>query len=155
MQKSTKNVGTVKGAGIKQEIEVKQDAEKYGKYSADVTTIKMEAEEEGNPNAEMSLRLMKLMFGPEGMTTRTIFLKDRVVQVIGGSKEDVGKVLEGVERQPAQTPAAGATKPAAAATKPAGAATKPAVPATTPAGAATKPAATKPAANASPSRRMA
>lgn len=85
----------IKTPGVKQTIEHKADAEKYGSTSADVTTVKQEFEAAGDPGAEIALRFVKLLYGSDGMTTRSAYLKDRVVSTVGGGKEEMAAVLAG------------------------------------------------------------
>ena len=73
--KTMKAMGTVENQGIKQTFTVKPDAEKYGKNSADVVTVKTEVSETDNPFlAAMMDRINSAMFGPDGMTTRVVYL---------------------------------------------------------------------------------
>jgi hypothetical protein len=89
----------VETQGIKQTYTVKKDAEKYGKNSADVTTVKTEMVDQDNPlMAQMMERMMSAMFGPDGMTTRQVYLKDKVVQTMGGGKQAMTDSLAALEK---------------------------------------------------------
>jgi hypothetical protein len=83
-------------AGVTQTYDLKADAEKYGKYSADVLTVTQEFDE-NNPQAESQEKTMTLLYGPDGMVSRMVYLKDRVVQTMGGGKAAMTKALQGVE----------------------------------------------------------
>jgi hypothetical protein len=98
--KTMKAMGTVENQGIKQTFTVKPDAEKYGKNSADVVTVKTEVNEADNPfMAAMMDRINSAMFGPDGMTTRVVYLKDRVVQTMGGGKQAMNDVLASLDKK--------------------------------------------------------
>jgi hypothetical protein len=98
--KTMKSMGTVENQGIKQTFTVKPDAEKYGKNSADVVTVKTEVSEADNPFlAAMMDRINSAMFGPDGMTTRVVYLKDRVIQTMGGGKQAMNDVLASLEKK--------------------------------------------------------
>jgi len=99
MRKVTKIMGKVEQQGIKQNVELKTDAEKYGKNSADVVTVKQEFDEGQNPLMAQSIEKMNsAMFGPDGMTTRIVYLKDRVVQTMGGGKKAMTDALALIEK---------------------------------------------------------
>ncbi len=102
--KTMKAMGTVENQGIKQTFTVKPDAEKYGKNSADVITVKTEVNEADNPfMAAMMDRINSAMFGPDGMTTRVVYLKDRVIQTMGGGKQAMNDVLASVDKKMAES----------------------------------------------------
>jgi len=85
--------------GVKQTIDIKKDAEKYGKNSADIATVKTEMADQANPFAQIQERLMTMLFGPDGMVTRSVFLKDRVVQTMGGGKQAMTDALAAQEQK--------------------------------------------------------
>ncbi|HEY2250962.1 MAG TPA: hypothetical protein VGH74_07865 [Planctomycetaceae bacterium] len=98
-QKVIKAMQGVETQGIKQTYTVKKDAEKYDKNSADVTTVKTEMVDQDNPlMAQMMERMMSAMFGPDGMTTRQVYLKDKVVQTMGGGKQAMKDSLAALEK---------------------------------------------------------
>jgi hypothetical protein len=94
-RKMSEITNNIKTPGVRQTIEHKPDAEKYGSVAADVTTVKQEFEAVGDPGGEMALRFVKLLYGSDGMTTRSAYLKDRVVSTVGGGKEEMAAVLDG------------------------------------------------------------
>ncbi len=103
-QKMMKAMGTVETQGLKQTFTLKPDAEKYGKNSADVITVKTEMEVADNPFiGQMMERLNTIMFGPDGMTTRVVYLKDRAVQTLGGGKQAMTDVLAATDKKPSET----------------------------------------------------
>ena len=103
-QKVMKAMQGAETPGIKQTFDVKKDAEKYGKNSADVITVKTEATDADNPlMAAQMARLMALMFGPDGMTTRAVYLKDKVVQTLGGGKPAMTDALAAADQKPADS----------------------------------------------------
>lgn len=94
-----KAMGTVESGGMKQTYSLKPDAEKHGQNSADLLTVKVEPAEGGDPaTGEMLERFMKAMYGPEGMITRTVYLKDKVVQANGGGKEALDTALAALDK---------------------------------------------------------
>jgi hypothetical protein len=92
-------MGSIETGGIKQTYDVKLDAEKHGQNTADVVTVKTDFGDLGDPsNGEMMERFMKALYGPEGMVTRTVYLKDKVVQAAGGGKGSLEKALSALEK---------------------------------------------------------
>lgn len=89
-----KAVGTIETGGMKQTYSLQPDAEKQGQNPVDVLTVKVEPTEGSDPaNGELLERFMKVLYGPEGMITRTVYLKDKVVQANGGGKAALEKAL--------------------------------------------------------------
>ncbi|MBS0264987.1 MAG: hypothetical protein JSS02_23845 [Planctomycetes bacterium] len=98
-QKMMKASEKVASQGVKQTFDLKKDAEKFGKNSADVVTVKMDMSEMPDPTAaQMSERVMAGLFGPDGMVTRVVYLKDRVVQTMGGGKQAMTDALAATEQ---------------------------------------------------------
>ncbi len=71
--------------------ESKRSTEKYGEYSVDVNRIKptitipdlllgVETDDETTPGIE------SFLYGPDKSVTRTVYLKDRIVECVGGTK---------------------------------------------------------------------
>ena len=103
-QKVIKAMQGVETQGIKQTFEMKKDAEKYGKNSADVTTVKTEMVDQENPFvAQIMERMMTVMFGPDGMTTRSVYLKDKIVQTVGGGKQSMTDTLAALDQKTSET----------------------------------------------------
>ncbi|MGE3315955.1 MAG: hypothetical protein AB7O26_12650 [Planctomycetaceae bacterium] len=106
-RKSTESMAKLSVGPIKQEIKIQQDAEKYGDRSADVMTLKQEVDPMNDPLG-MQKKMLDTMYGPNGMVTRIVILKDAVVQSFGGGKEAMETLLKAVE---ASTPPADSRKP--------------------------------------------
>ena len=90
--------------GTKTEISYKADAEKVGKTSVDLMTMKITISDDA-PGAEQQRAMMKLFYGEEGAETRTAYLKDKIVQATGGGAKAMEAALKAVE-VPAKAPAA-------------------------------------------------
>lgn len=103
-QKALKAMEKAEVPGVKQTFDYKKDAEKIGKNSADVITVKTEFGEGGaDPLAQMVERAMTLLFGPNGATTRAVYLKDRVVETLGGGKQAMTDALAAQEQKPSSS----------------------------------------------------
>lgn len=101
-QKMFKAMGEISTGGIKQSYKFQADGEKYGTNSADVVTITTDLSEAPDPAAAAFMdRFMKMIYGPEGMTTRTVYLKDRVLQTAGGGKESMSQALDALNKKSA------------------------------------------------------
>jgi hypothetical protein len=101
-QKMMKAAEKAESEGVKQSFDVKKDAEKFGKNSADVITVKMDTSGLPDPNiAQLMDRAFAVMFGPDGMATRAVYLKDRVVQTMGGGKQAMTDALAATEQSSA------------------------------------------------------
>jgi len=84
-----------KTPGIKQTYDIKEKAETFGKNSADVVTVKMEAEEDDdNPQAAIVQRILGVFYGEEGIVTRGVYLDKLYVQTTGGGKKAMTQALE-------------------------------------------------------------
>ncbi len=99
-QKIAKAVGSIETQGVKQTTTIKPDAEKYGKNSADVVTVKMEMDDPQNPFGAFMDRIYAGLFGPDGMVTRSVYLKDRVVYTVGGGKQAMTDALAALDKKP-------------------------------------------------------
>ena len=103
-QKVVKAMQGVETQGMKQTFDTKKDAEKYGKNSADVTTVKTEMVDQQNPMmAQIMERMMTAMFGPDGMTTRSVYLKDKIVQTVGGGQQSMKDSLAALDQKPSES----------------------------------------------------
>jgi hypothetical protein len=103
-KKYAETVGEIEAAGTKTEVTYKADAEKVGKTSIDLVTTKITINDDA-PNAEQQKQMIKLLYGEEGNEARTAYLKDKIVQVMGGGAKAMESALKAVET-PAKTPAA-------------------------------------------------
>ncbi len=103
-QKVIKTMQGVETQGLKQTYDIKKDAEKYGKNSADVTTVKTEMVDQENPfMAQIMERMMTMMFGPDGMTTRSVYLKDKMIQTLGGGKQSMTDSLAALDQKTSES----------------------------------------------------
>ena len=82
--------------GTKTEMTYKADAEKVGTTSIDLMNSKITISDDA-PNAEQQRMMMKAMYGEEGTSTRTAYLKDKIVQTTGGGKAAMEAALKSVE----------------------------------------------------------
>ncbi len=79
--------------GMTMEMKYEPNAETFGNQKADVTRINYKFDP-NNPAAQMQGEMIKAMYGPDGMATRAIYLKDRMVQTMGGTKADMQAALD-------------------------------------------------------------
>lgn len=97
--KAMKAMEKAEPQGVKQTYDIKKDAEKYGKNSADVITVKTEIVDPPDPTmAQLMERVMAGLFGSDGMTTRSVYLRDRVVHTLGGGKQAMTDALAAIEK---------------------------------------------------------
>lgn len=89
-------MANVEQNGLKPHIETKTGAEKIGTTAVDLTTVTYEVEE-GNAQGEQALAMIKMMYGSETITTRQAYLKDKVVQTVGGGKASMETLLKSLE----------------------------------------------------------
>ncbi|RPI90705.1 MAG: hypothetical protein EHM42_00955 [Planctomycetaceae bacterium] len=88
-----KSVGTIEaGNGLKQKFELTPEAETIGQNKADLMKIEFDFDP-NDPMAAMIAQYMGMFYGPEGMTTRSVFLKDKTVQTAGGGQEAMEQAL--------------------------------------------------------------
>ncbi|MEX2286297.1 MAG: hypothetical protein WD648_04350, partial [Planctomycetaceae bacterium] len=88
------------GGNQKLELELKPDAEKYGRYNADVLTMKIETEKAENDPfniQEQMDKMMTAMYGPDGMTQRIVYTGDRTIQTLGGGKDTMEEALKALD----------------------------------------------------------
>lgn len=93
-KESAKLMGDYNFGGMKMKMTYQPEAETYGDLKADVARIKYEFPEQQNGVAEIQTKMNDMLYGPEGMVTRTLYMKDRMVQTIGGDKTDVQATLD-------------------------------------------------------------
>jgi hypothetical protein len=93
-KEAAKLMGDYNFGGMKMKMTHQPEAETYGDLKADVVRIQYEFPEQNNPAAAIQSKMNELLYGPEGMVTRTLYMKDRVVQTIGGDKVDVQASLD-------------------------------------------------------------
>lgn len=95
LQKMYKVLGEIKTGKIKQTYKIEEEAEKYGANSADVLTVTTTTEDPEDSVGKQVQQIMKILYGPEGAQTRVVYLKDRVVQSLGGGKQAMADALQG------------------------------------------------------------
>ena len=88
-----KSMSELKAGGFKQTFDLKPDAEKYGKYKADVLVARLEPSDAAGPGGAMAQQMIEKMFGREGMTTRTVYLKGMTAQTLGGGQDAMRELL--------------------------------------------------------------
>jgi hypothetical protein len=103
-RKSSESMSKMTAGPIKQQITIQPDAESYGDRKGDVMTIKQEITPEADPIG-IQKKMNEAMFGPGGMVTRVVALKDSVVQTMGGGKEAMDALLKGIDATPGPTDA--------------------------------------------------
>ncbi len=69
-------------------------AETYGDLKADITRVKYEVDPQQQGAMQIQSTIYNILYGPDGMTTRTFYLKDRVLQTVGGGKPDAQALLD-------------------------------------------------------------
>ncbi len=92
-RKMSTTMGKVEAPGLKQEISLKTDAESYGSLKADLLTIKQEFDENADPTGQVK-QMQAMMFGPNGMESRVVYMDDKFVQTMGGGKEAMTEALK-------------------------------------------------------------
>ena len=73
------------GAGVKQEMTLKEDAETYGSHKGDLMTVTQEFNDEADPLG-VARGITDAMFGPGGIQSRIVYLDKLVVQTTGGGR---------------------------------------------------------------------
>jgi hypothetical protein len=79
--------------GITMKMSFLPASETYGDLKADVARMKYEIDPQADP-LQVQAKMYEVLYGPEGMTTRTLYLKNRMAQCIGGDKADVQALLD-------------------------------------------------------------
>ena len=92
-RKTVVRMGTIESAEFKQQVELRTNAEDYGPYQADITTVRQEYAQD-NPFGQGQEQAMQMMFGPEGLATRTVYTKDALVQTLGGGRPTMEAAIE-------------------------------------------------------------
>ncbi len=92
-EQTGKLMSNVNVGGMKVETKFEPNAETYGDLKADITRAKYDFDR-SNPGAQMQAEMMKLMYGPDGLVSRTVYLKDRTLQTMGGTKADMQAAID-------------------------------------------------------------
>lgn len=101
-KKYAESVKEMDSNGVKTEVTYKADAEKVGKTSIDVMSAKITVSDDA-PGADEQKAMLKIIYGEDGATTRTAYLKDKIVQTTGGGKAAIEAALKAVETPPKST----------------------------------------------------
>lgn len=97
-RKSQEKIGSFSTDAVKQVTTIQTDAEEYGNRKGDIFTVKQvyaDADEAG----KVSSKVQDLMFGPEGMVSRSVYLDNQVVSTIGGGRQLMRSMLSSIENQ--------------------------------------------------------
>lgn len=94
--------------GFKQTVEIQKDAEKFGDLSADVQITKQEVDPDLDPTG-MQQKLMEIMYGPDGVTSRYVYTEGKMVQVIGHGREGMEEALAALKNGSGKTVGASET----------------------------------------------
>lgn len=94
-QKTLESMSEIEFEGFRQTTEFEPAAESYGEYSADIVRIRQEFTE--GPAQEMQQRMQEMMFGPEGMESRLLFMEGKYVQTMGGGRDAMQEALQQLE----------------------------------------------------------
>ncbi len=97
MRNSIDAMKELKMPGMTQTSELESEAETYGDYKADIVTIK-QTFDEGAPQAEMQQKMQEMMFGPNGMQSRVIYLDGQYLTVMGGGEEATKNAVAGLSK---------------------------------------------------------
>ena len=89
----SKAMPKVETAGLKQETKIETDAESYGSTKADVITVKQEFDDTADPTGQ-ARQMQALMFGPNGMQSRVVYQKDKLIMSMGGGKDAMTEALK-------------------------------------------------------------
>jgi len=81
------------GNGLKQKYKLQPAGETLGGVPTDVMQVEMQIDP-NDPQGAMVAQAMGLIYGPEGMVTRSAYLKDRMVNTAGGGKEAMEQTLK-------------------------------------------------------------
>lgn len=92
----TKSMGLIENEIFKQTSTLKPDAETYGAHHADLLEIRQEIKPDA-PAAELQQKIHKLMFGENGMQTRTVYLEKEYVTTTGGGEKLMQDFLAGFD----------------------------------------------------------
>ena len=106
-----RSMGKLNVGPVKQNIELKVDAEKYGDYVGDLVTTRQDIDPELDPLGIQS-QMNRVLYGEEGQVQRLVYLKDSVAQTMGGGRgamEQLLKSLAAADGKTGDTKASNAT----------------------------------------------
>ena len=87
------------GNGLKQKYKLKSGAETPGGVATDVMQVELQIDP-NDPQGAMVAQAMGAIYGPEGMVTRSAYLKERMVQTAGGGSGAMERTLRQLEAGP-------------------------------------------------------
>lgn len=94
-KESTELMSDYNIGGMKIKTTFKAEAETYGDLKADITRVKYEVDPQQDP-LQMQTKMNQILYGPDGMTTRTFYLQDRLAQTMGGGKAEAQALLDAI-----------------------------------------------------------
>ena len=86
MRSSVEAMNEIEFPGFSQTSTINEDAETYGDLKADVVTI-VQKFDDSSPQAAMQNQMQKVMFGPNGIQSRIVYLEDQYLTIMGGGPE--------------------------------------------------------------------
>jgi hypothetical protein len=101
-RKMMRSMGELEAGPVKQEIELKADAEEYGERKGDVVTTRQQIDPELDPLG-IQTQINRVFYGEEGQVQRVVYLKDGAAQTMGGGREAMEKLLKSLDAPPADT----------------------------------------------------
>ncbi|WP_437225596.1 hypothetical protein SH661x_004139 [Planctomicrobium sp. SH661] len=88
--------GSMKTEMFQQTSTLQEDAETYGNFKGDIITVKQEFNEDADPSG-IQEKIQTLMFGTEGMQSRTVYLEGEYATTFGGGEKAMKDLLKLVE----------------------------------------------------------
>lgn len=85
MHKMLKLVSNLEMPGFRQTSTITPDAETIDGHKVDVITVKQEYDNNADPKG-IQKQMMEILFGPEGIVTRQVFVEQGYIQTSGGGK---------------------------------------------------------------------
>lgn len=84
--------------GMKVKTTFEPEAETYGDIKADLARVKYEYDEQANPfQAQIQTQLNNLLYGSDGMVTRSFYFDNYIAQSIGGDRTSAQALLSALD----------------------------------------------------------
>ncbi|SFI63592.1 hypothetical protein [Planctomicrobium piriforme] len=99
---SVEKLGTIETEQFVQTSTLQKDAETFGPYKADLTIIKQDYKEDGDPTG-IAEKMQHVMFGTEGMQNRMLYLNDQYINTIGGGPQLMKDIVAGLDSKKANS----------------------------------------------------
>ncbi|MEW4487581.1 hypothetical protein AB1L42_05835 [Thalassoglobus sp. JC818] len=93
MRESIVAMNDIEFPGVTQTSTIDEDGETFGDHKADVISIEQEYDP-SQPGVEMQEQLQKVMFGPDGIQSRVVYLDDAYLTIMGGGKDGAEQFLK-------------------------------------------------------------